>query len=81
MVDITEAIITCAYDLELIIEATKLYAKICNKSLPVKDAGNAFDSFHKVYAPMLKNYQEVGHIKDILDNFDKELEKNYPNRF
>jgi hypothetical protein len=72
---------TFASDIETIIEATRTFTQICDRSLLVEDAMSAYDSFHKVYAPMLRNYKEVQAVQEILNNFEKRLSENYPGRF
>ncbi|MBU1129167.1 MAG: hypothetical protein KJ949_00885 [Nanoarchaeota archaeon] len=74
-------IITFASDLEIIISATKLFTQASERTLSYSQVIVAFDTFHKIYEPMLKNYHEVTAIKDILETFDKKLKDNYPDEW
>jgi hypothetical protein len=40
-------------DLEIIMSATRLFIRVFERILPVSEARNAYDVFHKVQAPML----------------------------
>ena len=74
-------IVTFASDLETIIAAAQLFARISDKTLPESRAMEAYDTYHKAQEPMLRNYQRVPAIREILKNFDKKLEENYPGKF
>jgi len=74
-------IITYASDLEIIISATKLFTQVSERILSYSQILEASDRFHKWYEPILKNYQEVTAIKDILETFDTKLEENYPDGY
>ena len=52
-------ITTYASDLEIIIQAAKLFSEVSSKIMPSEQAMNAFSAYHKIYAPMLRNYQEI----------------------
>ena len=70
-------ITTYASDLEIIIQAAKLFSEVSSKIMPSEQAMNAFSAYHKIYAPMLRNYQEVKGVKEILENFENKLRENY----
>jgi len=80
MVD-QKQIITYESDLETMMSAASLFAQVSNGTLPSDQALNAYDDFHKVQEPMLRNYKEVVAVREILDNFDKKLRENYHGQF
>jgi|TARA_Y100000310_G_scaffold327046_1_gene392801 hypothetical protein len=74
-------IITYSSDIDIIISAARSFTQVSEKTLSRSQVMNAFDAFHHVQRPMLRNYQEVSEVRNILENFDKKLKENYSGQY
>ena len=70
------------HDLEVAMQAAIFYQRVKDRTLPGEKAMDVYDSWHKVWKPKLAAYRENSVLaREILDNFESELERNYRGLF